>query len=239
MNIEILLETDDLVAVAKPSGLLTLPDRFDAALASVRGQLQQHYGEVYTVHRIDKDTSGLLIFARHLEAQRFLARQFEERQVQKTYLGLVIGRMAADQVSFQEPIEEHPTLKGKMRVSRHGKTALTHSTTLERWGRYSWLSIGIETGRTHQIRVHLAHAGHPIACDPLYGTGEPVLLSSVKKHYKPSGSENAERPLLNRLGLHAWRLVLTGLSGQSLEIEAPLPRDLEACLRQLRKWQRP
>ncbi|MBM3442071.1 MAG: RNA pseudouridine synthase [Bacteroidetes bacterium] len=238
MTLEILLETDDLVVVAKPSGMLTLPDRFDAALASVRGQLQQLYGEVFTVHRIDKDTSGLLIFARHLQAQRFLTQQFEERLVQKTYLGLVIGRVAADQASFQEPLEEHPTQKGKMRVSRHGKPALTHSTTLERWGRFSWLSIDIETGRTHQIRVHLSHAGHPIVCDPLYGTGEPVLLSSIKKHYKPSGTEPAERPILDRLGLHAWRLRVSDLSGQPLQIEAPLPRDLDACLRQLRKWQR-
>lgn len=86
MTLEILLETDDLVVVAKPSGMLTLPDRFDAALASVRGQLQQLYGEVFTVHRIDKDTSGLLIFARHLQAQRFLTQQFEERLVQKLIL---------------------------------------------------------------------------------------------------------------------------------------------------------
>jgi 23S rRNA pseudouridine955/2504/2580 synthase/23S rRNA pseudouridine1911/1915/1917 synthase len=236
MRYETLLETDDLVAVSKPAGMLTLPDRFDLTLESLRGQLARHYGEIYTVHRIDRDTSGLVLFARHPEAQRSLTRQFEERQVEKTYLGLVSGRIPDDNGRLDQPIAEHPHVKGRMTVSKQGRYAITHFETLERIGRHSWLRIRIETGRTHQIRVHLAHAGHPIACDPLYGTGEPILLSSIKKHYKPTADDNGERPLLHRLGLHAWRLSLLDPAGQPLHLEAPPPRDLEACLRQLRRW---
>jgi 23S rRNA pseudouridine955/2504/2580 synthase/23S rRNA pseudouridine1911/1915/1917 synthase len=236
MRYETLLETEDLVAVSKPSGLLTLPDRHDQALDSLRGLLAQRYGEILTVHRIDRDTSGLLVFARHLEAQRALTRQFEERSVEKTYLGLAVGRIAEDALTLDQPIGEHPHIKGKMTVTRHGRHALTHVRTLERIGRFSWLEIRIETGRTHQIRVHLAHAGHPIACDPVYGSPEPILLSSIKRHFKPSGEDGEERPLLGRLGLHAWRLSLNDPKGHSLQLEAPLPRDLDACLRQLRRW---
>jgi len=238
MRLDIIAETEDYVAVSKPSGLLTLPDRFDNLQDSLRGLLMQSYGEIFTVHRLDRDTSGLILFAKHAEAQRHFSMQFEERGVEKEYLGIVVGRMTQTEGTYDQPLTEHPTIKGKMTVARKGKHAITHFKTLETIGKYSLLSLRIETGRTHQIRVHLQNAGHPIACDPLYGSGEPILLSSVKRNFKLSKEDESERPLLHRLALHAWKLGITGLNGESIELEAPLHKDMEACLRQLRKWSR-
>jgi 23S rRNA pseudouridine955/2504/2580 synthase/23S rRNA pseudouridine1911/1915/1917 synthase len=236
MRLDIIAETEDFVAVSKPSGLLTLPDRFDNLQESLRGMLMQTYGEIFTVHRLDRDTSGLILFAKHPEAQKHFSAQFEERAVDKYYMGIAVGRMTQSEGTFDQPLTEHPTIKGKMTVARKGKHAITHFQTLETIGKFTLLALRIETGRTHQIRVHLQNAGHPIACDPIYGSGEPILLSSVKRNFKLSKEELNERPLLNRLALHAWKLGITGLAGEKIELEAPLHKDMEACIRQLRKW---
>jgi len=235
---DIFFENDDILAVNKPSGLLTLPDRFDAELDSLKGILNKKYGQIFVVHRLDKDTSGLIIFAKNAEAHQYYSRLFEERKVEKIYVGLVQGILPEDEGSFDQPIGEHAFIKGKMAVVRKGKHALTHYKVLETFGKYSWVSFKIETGRTHQIRVHLQNAGHPLVCDPIYGSDAPLLLSSLKKNFKLSKSEESERPLLNRLALHAWKLSLPTPEGKILELEAPLSKDLEACLKQLRKWKK-
>jgi 23S rRNA pseudouridine955/2504/2580 synthase/23S rRNA pseudouridine1911/1915/1917 synthase len=97
------------------------------------------------------------------------------------------------------------------------------------------LEFDLHTGRTHQIRVHCKHIGHPIACDPFYGDGKPILLSSIKKKYKLSKDEEEERPILNRLGLHSFSLSFTDRQGSLVTMEAPLPKDMEALIKQLDK----
>lgn len=233
---EIIFESPEIMAVNKPSGLLTLPDRFDGELQSLRGLLIKYHGHAYTIHRLDRDTSGLIIFGKTLEAQQHYTKQFEERKVEKTYLGLVMGRMEQESGTLDQPIAEHPSVKGKMSVQRQGRYAVTHFTLLETFSKYSLLSFRIETGRTHQIRVHMHNAGHPIACDPIYGNGAPILLSAIKKNFNLAKSADEERPLLNRLALHAWRLSLEDMQGNLLQLEAPLPKDMDACLKQFRKW---
>lgn len=235
---DIFFENDHILAVNKPSGLLTLPDRFDAELDSLKGILAKKYNQIFVVHRLDKDTSGLILFAKTAEAHQYYSRLFEERKVEKIYVGLVQGSLPDETGTFDQPIGEHPVVKGKMAVVRKGKHATTHYTVLENIGKYSWVSFSIETGRTHQIRVHLQNAGHPLVCDPIYGTNTPLMLSSLKKNFNLSKSEDAERPLLNRLALHAWKLKLITPTGEKLELEAPLPKDLDACLKQLRKWRK-
>jgi 23S rRNA pseudouridine955/2504/2580 synthase/23S rRNA pseudouridine1911/1915/1917 synthase len=235
---DIIFEDDHIVAVNKPSGLLTLPDRFDEELDSLKSILNKKYGQIFVVHRLDKDTSGLIIFAKNAEAHQYYSRLFEERKVEKIYVGLVQGILPEDEGSFDQPIGEHPFTKGKMAVVRKGKHALTHYSVLESLGKYSHVSFQIETGRTHQIRVHLQNAGHPLLCDPLYGSDAPLLLSSLKKNFKLSKSEESERPLLNRLALHAWKLSLPTPEGKMLDLEAPVSKDMEACLKQLRKWKK-
>jgi 23S rRNA pseudouridine955/2504/2580 synthase/23S rRNA pseudouridine1911/1915/1917 synthase len=122
-----------------------------------------------------------------------------------------------------------------MVVHQKGKSAVTDYEVLEDFGIYSWMQFRIHTGRTHQIRVHMKHLGHPIVCDPLYGDGKPVFLSSFKHNFNLSKNVDEEKPLLNRLALHAQQLKFLDINGKPLELEVPLPKDLKALLQQLRK----
>lgn len=231
----ILAETPDFVALNKPSGLLSIPDR-EGKEVSLKKLLIEKYGSIFTVHRLDKDTSGLIVFAKNEEAHKYLSRQFEERQTEKIYVGLVLGLLTDKKGTIDSPIAEHPAKNGTMIVNRKGKESLTDYEVLEDFETYSWLKFQIHTGRTHQIRVHAKDMGHPIACDDLYGDGKPILLSSLKHKFKLSKNELEERPLLNRLALHALSLKLTDPNGEVMSLEAPIPKDLKALLQQLRKW---
>lgn len=230
----VIFENEDMVAINKPSGLLSIPDR-EGKEISLKKMLQEKYGQIYTVHRLDKDTSGLIIFAKTEAAHKHLSQQFEGRQTEKIYQGLVNGSPSQTKGNIESRIAEHPVKAGLMVINRKGKEALTDYEVLEDFGIYSWMQFQIHTGRTHQIRIHMKETGHPIACDPLYGDGKPVLLSSFKSKFKLSKNEEEERPLLNRLGLHALRLSFTLLNGERTTLEAELPKDLRATLQQLEK----
>lgn len=233
---ELIHADEDLLVVNKPSGWLTIPDRHDADLVSVKSWLESKYEKVFVVHRIDKDTSGLLIFARNAEAHKYYNSLFEKRSLTKNYCGLVSGTVQHEEGIVDQPIQEHPSIAGKMVVGRKGKPSLTHYYVEERFRNLTWMRFQIETGRTHQIRVHLSNAGHPIVCDALYGSSEPVYLSTFKKKFKLSKSDEQERPLVSRLALHAYSVVLTDRQGEERTFTAPLSRDLDAALKQLRKW---
>src|SRR6266496_399514 len=125
-----------------------------------------------------------------------------------------------------------------MVIHRKGKPSLTDYEVIEEFGIFSWMKFRIHTGRTHQIRVHMKDLGHPIACDNLYGDAKPIFLSSIKHRYKISKDQEEEKPILNRLALHAQFLKFRDISGKSFEAEAPLPKDLKAVLNQLRKWKK-
>ncbi|HEX2628801.1 MAG TPA: RluA family pseudouridine synthase [Chitinophagaceae bacterium] len=232
----IIIENSDFVALNKPSGLLSIPDR-EGKEVSLKDLLKEKYGGIFTVHRLDKDTSGLIIFAKNEAAHKHLSQQFEQRQTEKIYHGLVMGTPAESQGSIDSPIGEHPAKNGTMIVHRKGKEALTDYEVMESFGIYTWVKFQIYTGRTHQIRLHAKEIGNPIVCDPVYGDGKPVLLSSLKhKKFKLSKNELEERPLLNRLALHASNLSFVTPQGEKMELEAPLQKDLKALLQQLRKW---
>lgn len=231
----IIAETTNWIAVNKPSGLLSIPDR-EGKEISLKKILQENFGQVFTVHRLDKDTSGILVFAKTEETHKYLSYQFEQRQTEKIYTGLVLGSPENKKASIDAPITEHPVKKGLMVIHRSGKESLTDYEVLEDFKTFAWVLFRIHTGRTHQIRVHAKHIGHPIVCDELYGDGKPILLSSLKHKFKLSKNELEERPILNRLALHAWKLSFTDEDGKFIELEAPLPKDLRATLQQLRKW---
>jgi 23S rRNA pseudouridine1911/1915/1917 synthase len=233
---ELIFSNDDLLAVNKPSGWLSIPDRHDAALPSIRKWLEGRGEQIFIVHRIDKDTSGLLLLARNEKSHKYYNSLFQNRNLEKHYFGLVTGAFSEEEGVYDQPIEEHPVIPGKMRVGRKGKAAITHYRVLEKFRGYSWVAFQIETGRTHQIRVHLQNAGHALVCDPIYGSADPVLLSSFKKKFNLSKKEEEERPLMSRLALHASSVALTDLQGNPLTVEAPLAKDLDATLKQLRKW---
>lgn len=230
----ILFESEEFIALNKPSGLLSIPDR-EGKEISLKQMLIERYEKIYTVHRLDKDTSGLIVFAKNDVAHRHLSLQFEARQTEKIYQGLVIGSPAESEGTIDAPIAEHSVQRGLMVINRRGKDSITDYRVITDYKLYAWLRFRIHTGRTHQIRVHMKNTGHPIVCDPLYGDGKPLLLSSIKSTFKLSKKEEEERPLLNRLALHALRLRFTGLSGKEIVIEAPVPKDLRATLQQLEK----
>lgn len=222
------------MALAKPSGLLSIPDR-EGKEISLKVLLKEAYGDILTVHRLDKDTSGLIIFAKTEAAHQWLGRQFESRQTRKIYRGLVTGSLPAPSGSLDAPIAEHPAKNGTMIIHRKGKEALTDFEVIEDFGICTYATFRIHTGRTHQIRVHMKDYGHPIVCDPIYGDGKPVLVSSLKHRFKLSKDAEEERPILNRLALHAFQLSFTDLNGEEQSLEAPLPKDLRATLQQLEK----
>lgn len=231
----IIAETNDWIALNKPSGLLSIPDR-EGKDISLKKMLIEKYDNIFTVHRLDKGTSGMIVFAKNEETHKHLSRQFEEKQTEKIYCGLVLGSPTDKKGTIDAPIAEHPAKKGLMTVHRNGKESLTDFEVLEDFKIFSWIQFRIHTGRTHQIRVHAKHIGHPVVCDDLYGDGKPVLLSSLKHKFKLSKNELEERPLLHRLALHAKNLNFTNTNGELIKLEAPLPKDLKALLQQLRKW---
>jgi 23S rRNA pseudouridine955/2504/2580 synthase/23S rRNA pseudouridine1911/1915/1917 synthase len=230
----IVFQNNDFIAIDKPSGLLTIPDR-EGKDVSLKSLLKVKFGEIFTVHRLDRDTSGIVVFAFNEGAHKHLSQQFEGRETNKIYNGLVLGKPAETEGVIDEPIAEHPKKKGLMTVWRKGKESVTEYETLESYRHYSWMQFKILTGRTHQIRVHMKHLGHPVVCDELYGDGKPIFLSQLKKKFNLSQSEFEERPLLNRLALHAAQLSFKGMKGEEYSLEAPLPKDLRATLNQLNK----
>lgn len=234
MKFDIILENDHFVAINKPAGLLSIPDRFGKD-PSVKSILQDQLGKIFTVHRLDKETSGLIIFAKDEITHKDLSQKFEGREVEKIYVGLVNGTMMNSEGTIDVPIMEHPGKTTLMMANKKGKPSITDYKVLEEFGLYSWLQFQIHTGRTHQIRVHAKYIGNPIVSDEMYGDGQPILLSSIKRKFKLSKNELEERPLLNRLALHSSQLKFTDAEGNKHELEAPLSKDLKAVLQQLRK----
>lgn len=193
------------------------------------------YGSIFTVHRLDRDTSGIVIFAKNDEAHRYLSLLFEERRVDKYYLGIVHGTPPAMEGEVDAPISEHPMQKGVMAIHRNGKPSKTGYKVLQAHPAYSLVEFRLYTGRTHQIRVHCKNLGNPLACDIIYGNGEPVFISKVKKNYKLSRQEDEERPMINRLALHAYKISFTGMQGESILLLAEPPKEFNALMKQLAK----
>ncbi len=226
---------EQLVIIDKASGILSIPDRYDPDAPVALALLEPEFGQLFVVHRIDKDTSGILVFARDAETHRTLSGQFASRTVEKTYFAIVLGRPVEDAWDCDEPLladadRTHRTVVDR----RRGKPSSSHFEVIERFREHGYLRIKPETGRTHQVRVHCASTGYPILADPLYGDGEPLLLSKLKRRWK--GDEFEERPLVSRTALHAAKIsFIHPKTQETLVFEAPLPKDMTAALSQLRK----
>ena len=234
-GVSIIFENEDFIAVNKSAGMLTIPDRHDETQLSLYKILSQQYGKIFIVHRLDRDTSGLVLFAKNETTHKYLSQLFEKRNIEKIYLGIIRGSLPVQVGSIDEPIAEHPFRKGEMAINKKGKPSLTEYKVLEDYGIYSAVQFNIHSGRTHQIRVHMKFAGHPIACDPVYGDGKPILLSSFKKKYNLSKGKEEERPILNRLALHSHKLNFKDANNNVYALEASVPKDIKALLQQLKK----
>lgn len=230
----IVFENEDFIAIDKPAGLLTIPDR-EQSEKSLKELLIDKYGSILTIHRLDKDTSGLVLFAKNEAAHRYFSMLFEERKVEKYYVGIVHGSPASPTGTIDAPIMEHTVNKGMMTVNRNGKPSLTSYEVLDANPHFSMVSFQLHTGRTHQIRVHSKNIGHPLVCDPLYGDGKPVLLSSIKKKFKLSRHDEEERPMISRLALHSYKLIFEDQHGERMELIAPIPKQFSVLMRQLKK----
>jgi RluA family pseudouridine synthase len=240
----ILYQDDAIIAVNKAAGISVGGDRWDEEKERL-DQLLSPLGPVFTVHRIDRDTSGLVVFARNREMHRVLSSAFESRAVRKEYLALVHGRPSWEEAECDFPLVIDGDKRHRTIIDRYrGKKALTRFRRLTCAGNYSLVEALPETGRTHQIRVHLAAMGFPIVCDPLYGRSarssaaggieKGVYLSSFKRSWR--GDAAGERPLIERLALHAVRLVLPATERTTeLDLRAPLPRDFRALKSQMEK----
>ncbi|HXG25592.1 MAG TPA: RluA family pseudouridine synthase [Candidatus Binatia bacterium] len=227
--VRVVYEDDDLLIVDKPAGLVVHPAPGHASGTLVNALLGRGMdlapGGIAgvrrpgIVHRLDRDTSGLLMVARNDAAQASLQAQLKARRIKKTYLALVHGAVAAAAGRIEAPIGRDPGRRTRMAVVPDGRPATTGYRVRERFKGWTFLELDLVTGRTHQIRVHLEAIGHPVAGDPIYGTGT--------SRRGPDG--------LERLFLHAWRLELTSPStGRLLRAEAPLPPELERVLADLR-----
>ena len=229
MIIPVLFEDAHLLAVDKPPGRIVIPGR-GTEEPSLREELEASHGRLWVIHRLDRGTSGVLVFARTAEAHRAMNLAFDRGEPAKTYLALVRGEPPD---GWRETAAIAPARRGRMRPARRGepqgKAAATAFRALERFPARPWAGGALalvearpETGRTHQIRVHLAHGGFPLAVDPDYGDDSPLR--------SPAGAV-----LLDRTPLHAARLeVRHPAGGRSLAVEAPLPADLSAALAALR-----
>lgn len=230
----IIFENDQFIALNKISGLLSIPDR-NQSEPSLKDLLLEKYGTIYTVHRLDKETSGIILFAKDEITHKYLSQLFEERKVEKYYQGIVHGIPSPQNGTIDAPISEHSLQKGLMAVHKKGKPSVTDYEVIEAYKPFSLVQFRIHTGRTHQIRVHAKYIGHPLACDNLYGDGKPLLLSAIKRKFKLSKKEEEERPMLNRLALHSFRLKFTDVSGKPYDLVAELPKEIRAFLQQLNK----
>jgi len=244
-KLSILLDTPDFVAVNKPAGLATIPGRaeLDSVLEALGRQLNLPSSgtadpRLRVVHRLDKETSGVLLFAKHTAAQRHVSHQFQNNTIEKEYLAIVYGGQDTDSGDVNAPLAVHPTDKTRMTVAKHGgRPARTLWKAEAVYRGYTLIRAFPKTGKTHQIRVHLKHAGMPLAIDALYNPtpiGRPtgVFLSGFKRDYRPTRGED-ERPLISRLTLHAEKLRILGLNNEPIEIVAPLPKDFSATINQL------
>jgi 23S rRNA pseudouridine955/2504/2580 synthase/23S rRNA pseudouridine1911/1915/1917 synthase len=229
----IIYQDDRMIAFDKASGVATIPERFIVGV-SLKELAEEKLGRLWTVHRIDKDTSGVVIFGRDAEAHKSLNDQFEARTTTKIYAAVLEGEMVDDEMSIDIPLASDPAHPGRMKPNARGKESLTVLRVRERFKGFTYAEAQPMTGRQHQIRVHCRAVGLPLAVDPLYGNRTELLLSSFKRKFKDYGRE--EKPLIDRLTLHAEQLtVVHPGTGQPITFRAELPKDMKALLTQLRK----
>jgi RluA family pseudouridine synthase len=237
----IIIHADNhITAVNKAAGIAVSGDRWDESRERLDKLLGSFYNSpIFIVHRLDRDTSGLVVFAKDNDTHRYLSKAFESREVEKIYYAVVHGRPLwaetdCDLALVPDGDKLHRTIVDKYR----GKKSLTRFRLLFSAGVYSVVEARPATGRTHQIRVHLSSLGHPVVCDSLYGyrhSPKPVFLSSFKKGWR--GDPRDEKPLLDRLGLHAAALTIPYPPGteDKLSLQAPFPRDMAALVKQMEK----
>ncbi|OAM53119.1 RNA pseudouridine synthase [Methylovorus sp. MM2] len=231
--LDIVYEDDHILVINKPAGLVVHPaaGNWDGTLLNALLFHAPHLKDVPRagiVHRLDKDTSGLLVVAKTLEAQTSLVRQLQARTVKREYRAIVWGQIWRNG-KVDQPIGRHPHARTKMAVNRTGKAAVTHYEVLERFAVHTYLRCVLETGRTHQIRVHMQYLQAPMLGDPVYGMRGIVPLRAMTQTLKDALQG------FNRQALHAVKLgLIHPATGEAMEWQAELPQDMKAMLEAMR-----
>lgn len=226
----LLFENDDYLIVNKPPGIATLEDRNDGV--NLLKSAKTYHENTLVCHRLDKDTSGVIVFAKNEDSHRHLSVKFENRQVNKVYHAVVDGIHEYNQEEVDKPIKV--TGKGIVRIDfRQGKQSFTTFNSIEAFKMHTLVECKPRTGRTHQIRVHLAELNSPITGDVTYG-GRPFYLSSVKRNYNLK-KWTEEQPMISRMALHAFSIEFEDISGKIISVEAPYPKDFRVLVEQMRK----
>ncbi len=234
MQLDVVFEDDDLLVINKPAGLVVHPGAGNASGTLLNGLLAhapqlESLPRAGIVHRLDKDTSGLLLVAKSIPAHTALVRDLADRSISRQYLAICNGVLTGGG-TIDAAIGRHAVDRTRMAVRENGRPAVTHYTVIERFRAHTYVNVLLETGRTHQIRVHFAYRRHPLVGDPVYG-GRLAL---------PAGASDALRDALRafrRQALHAARLDLRHPSagGEALALEVPPPADFQSLLQTLRE----
>lgn len=230
-----LFESEHYLVINKPAFVPSLDERFAAdRQISVLSLVKAYIPQAQLCHRLDKETSGVLIVAKHPEAYRHMALQFEHREVTKEYHAVVEGIHHFEQQIVNLPIFPKPQ-RGIVRIDwEQGKPAITVFNTLRSFHDYTLVQCFPVTGRLHQIRIHLTALRAPIVCDEIYG-GKKLYLSQLKPRYKLK-KESEELPLMQRFALHAYRIEFQDMDGKQHAVVAPYPKDFAVLLRHLEQW---
>lgn len=228
---EIIYQDNDIIALNKPPGISVIHDRGGSESIIEKIQKKSGFEDTLVIHRLDKDTSGILLLARNADAHRRYCQLFEESKPRKIYIALVMGRPDEDSGEIDAPLmqDKHNSLKMAVDVKK-GKDSQTRWQLLADFGRLSLVAARPLTGRTHQIRVHFQYAGFPLAIDPLYSSNEPIMLSTFKSNYR-LGKFAEEKPLIERLTLCAYELEIEGH-----HFIAPVEKKLKATIKMLTKY---
>jgi RluA family pseudouridine synthase len=226
----VLWSDEHLVVVNKPAGILVSADGYNPYAPYITSALSEIYGRVWPVHRLDRETSGVLVLALTAVAHRELNGQFERRQVNKVYKALVRDQPPWNERTIKLPLRVNADRRHRTLVDhRKGKRSVTHLRVLELLKGFSLIEAIPETGRRHQIRVHLAAYGYPIIADGLYGESTGIYLSEISTGYQ--SNLPFEEPILGRLGLHASSLgIIHPHTGMRMDFQAPIPEDFAQVL---------
>lgn len=234
---EVLYDDNDIIIINKPSGWLSIPDRFRHDEVHLRGWLEEKFGhKIFVVHRLDRDTSGVMVFAKNAEAHKHLSLQFEHHEINKKYRAVLAGRLDKDEINVDIPLLPNPSKKGMMMPSARGKESLTIVKVIQRFRVATLVECTLKTGRQHQLRVHCSAIGYPLLIDPLYGIANEFKLSQLKRRYN-IGKDEEERPIISRATLHAAVLGFNHPNDSGyIEFTAPEPKDFKALVSVLSKY---
>ena len=234
----IIHEDEQIIVIDKPADWSSVPDRFDESKQNIYSSLTQYREKIFMVHRLDRETSGVMVLAKTEDAHKSLSQQFENRQVNKCYHAFIESSPLEDEFEVDAAIAYSSSSSSNVFISKTGKESLTKFKLIQKWKDFSLLECKPETGRMHQIRIHLQHAGFPLLVDSSYGNRREFKISEIKQKKKFHLKKNTvERPLLSRHTLHAYSLEFKHPgSKEMVSYQAEYPKDLRALRNQLTKW---